>query len=166
MAATQLDLIPPSGSLNRGDTIQFTITVDTEGADVPSLQVGIEYDSIALQYLGTTPGDTYQTIVATPLDSKRILISASSPVGTSTNGNLAYVDFKIIATSSGTTELCTLFVPDGPTPTTGPGPTSAPQITSLPQTGESGNGPSVALFGTALLLVAGGLFVAGKNRLF
>lgn len=165
MAATQLDLIPPSGTLNRGDTIQFTVTVDTEGANVPSLQVGLEYDSVALQYIGTTPGDTYQTIAATPLDSKRILISASSPVGASANGNLAYVDFKIIATSSGTAELCTLFVPDSPAPT-GPGPTSAPQITSLPQTGESGGGPSVALFGTALLLIAGGLFVAGKKRLF
>lgn len=165
-ASTQLDLIPPSGTLKRGDDVQFTITIDTGGAAVSTLQVGLEYDSAVLQYLNTTPGDTYQTISATPLNSKQILISASNPVGTSSQGNLAYVEFKIIADAPGETELCALFLPEatpGPSPTPGPS-TVAPS--SLPVTGEDGNGPTMIVMGAALLVVAGTFFVAGQTIFF
>lgn len=166
-ASTQLDLIPPEGELKRGDEVQFTITVDTGGSAVSSLQVGIEYDSAVLQYLNTTPGDTYQTITATPLDANRILITASNPVAGTINGNLAYVEFKIIADEPGETELCTLFLPETPTPNpqATAGPTNPPP-SALPKTGEAGSGPTMAIVGTILLVVAGGFFFAGQNLFF
>lgn len=158
VAGTQYDLIAPEGELKRGDEIQFTVTIDTgSGASPTTAQIGLTYDTKYLEYKGTTPGDTYSTISAQETSPGKIFIMGQNPIDTSSDGVLAYINFKIIAAAPGSTQLCTLFAPSttpAATPTTPPGtpqPTT-PAPTSLPKTGNTSE--------TTKLAVIGGIFLA------
>jgi len=140
--AIKYDLIPPSGELTRGQQIQFTINIDSEGTSITTTQIGMTYETTALEYVSTVPGDAMGTVSVSQLETGKILFSGTNPGGFSGAGTFAYVNFKIIAAASGETQLCVLWAPQT-NPTTPPSqPTSAPdapQPTALPRTGEIKN---------------------------
>ena len=61
--ATSFDLIPPTGNLQQGQDITFTINIDTEGASITSVQSGLTFDSTLLQYVSVTAGAAMNTVV-------------------------------------------------------------------------------------------------------
>jgi len=143
--AIRYDLIPPSGELSRGQQIQFTINIDSEGTSISTTQIGMTYETTALEYVSTVPGDAMGTVSVSQLETGKILFSGTNPSGFSGAGTFAYVNFKIIAAASGETQLCVLWAPPtNPTtppnqPTSPPQSTGAPQPTALPRTGEIKN---------------------------
>lgn len=160
--ATKYYLIAPSGTLQRGTEIKFTITIDTEGQAVANPLIGMTYKSDALQYISIVPGNTYTNISITPDASNNLVISGSSDTPFTGSGDLAYVTFKIIATAPGSTDLCVLFAP---TTTPTPGVTSsAPQPTALPKTGETSSGTKSLAFGIGFLILTGVLFVLNRKE--
>lgn len=130
--AVKFNLIAPDGTFKRGDNIKFTIRVDTEGAAVTSTSVGMSYENDALQFVSSDPGNTFPNINTLTSDATKLLINGSTNADTPFKGTGTYatVTFKIIAATSGSTQLCSLFTPG---PTTGANPTS-PQYTPLPTT--------------------------------
>lgn len=179
--ATTFDLIAPTEQLVRGQDVKFTINIDTEGKSLSSTSVGMTYETQYLEYVSTTPGNTFTTISADVQDVGKLLITGSSTTPYSGAGTFAYVTFKLIATSSGSTQLCALFSPSTPTATPGPsatpgptatpgpsptpgGPTSPPAPTSLPKTGESDSTVQGAILASLFFAAAGvGLFVFKKT---
>ena len=163
--AIKYDLIPPSGELTRGQQIQFTINIDSEGTSIATTQIGMTYETTVLEYVSTVPGDAMGTVSVSQLESGKILFSGTNPGGFSGAGTFAYVNFKIIAAASGETQLCVLWAPQT-NPTTPPTqPTIAPQPTALPRTGEIKNQIGYlaggALFG---LIGLGGAIYLNRNR--
>lgn len=136
-AATSFSLVAPGGTLERGQNVDFTITIDTQGESLSSTQIGFTYDTQYLEYVSVTPGNTFTTITTTPLEAGKLLITGTNSTAYSGTGTFATVTLKIIAASAGATELCVLFAPTSqPTPTNLPvNPTAAP--TAVPRTGFS-----------------------------
>ncbi len=131
--AIRFSLIAPSGQLYRGQTVRFTITIDTQGVNVTSTQIGMTYDTQYLEYVGVTAGDAMTAVSASQLGGGRLLLSGENSSGFTGQGTFAYVDLKIIATAPGATELCVLWAPSvtpSPQPTT-PLPT-IPYSTATP----------------------------------
>jgi len=128
--ATQFDLIPPSGTLQRGQDITFTINLNTEGASLTSVQSGLTYDSTLLQYVSVTAGATMNSVVGdtATYGTGKVLFTGTNTAGFNGTGVFATVVFTIIAQSSGSTEICTLWLPE-PTPTIGP---TTPPVYSTP----------------------------------
>jgi len=131
--AIRFDLIapqPPEGGFMRGQTVQFTINIDTQGETVNSTQIGMTYDTRYLEYVSTTPGEAMTSVSTDNLGDGKLLFNGENQSGFSGKGTFAYVSFKIIAQAPGETELCVLWNPETqPTPSP---PTSAP--TSPPPT--------------------------------
>lgn len=136
--ATKFDLIPPTGTLSRGDNITFTINIDTEGVAITSIQSGLTYDSTLLQYVSVTAGAAMNAVVAdtTTYGTGKVLLTGTNNTGFNGTGVFATVVFTIIAQSSGSTEICSLWLPT-PTgaPTTPPLPTSPAYATPVPLCG-------------------------------
>ena len=143
VSAITFDLIAPSGQLQRGQDIKFTINVDTEGKSSTSTRIGMTYDTKYLEYISVSAGNTFATIS-----------------GCSGSGAFAYVTFKLIATAPGSTQLCALFNPAESTPT--PIATSPPLPTALPTSGVNGNFVQIA-FGLIFLILAGTGLIVFKN---
>ncbi len=171
--ALTFDLIAPSGQLQSGQDVKFTINIDTEGKSYSSTQIGMTYDTQFLEYVSTSVGNTFTTVSADPQAGGKIIISGSSTAGYSGSGVYAYVTFKIIAASPGSTQLCALFNPEVtptsppsvPTSTPVPGvPTSPPNVpTALPTSGDiNGVGRGLTL-GLVFLILAGGGFFVFRN---
>ena len=161
--AITFDLIAPSGTLERGQEVKFTINVDTEGKSYSSTQIGMTYETQYLEYVSTSAGDTFTTVSANPQGDGKLLISGSSSSGYSGKGTYAYVTFKLIATAPGTTQLCALYNP-GTTPT--PTPTSAsstPIPTALPTSGSVGSTGRGVILGLIFIALAGGGFFVFRN---
>lgn len=158
--AVTFDLIAPSGQLERGQEIKFTINIDTEGKSYSSTQIGMTYETQYLEYISVSAGNTFTTVSANPQEGGRLIISGSSSSGYSGSGVFAYVTFKIIAASPGATQLCVLFNPDM-TPT--PLPTSLPIPTSLPTSGDINGVGRGLTFGLIFLILAGSGFLVFKN---
>jgi len=143
--ALTFDLIAPSGELQRGQDVVFTINIDTEGKSLTSTSIGMTYQTNDLEYVSTVPGNTFTTITTDAQEGGKLIISGSSTDGYSGLGSYAVVTFKLIATAPGSSQLCALFNPaTSPTPTPNPSsppvptslaPTSPPAPTSLPRTG-------------------------------
>lgn len=139
--ALKFNLIQPNPQVNRGDTIKFQITVDTEGQSMQSTSIGISYTATDLQFVSAEPGNTFANISATtgtaPNPSySAIIVSANSPSAYSGSGTFAYVNFKLIATSPGSTQLCSLFSPVTATAApTAPKSTQGSTPSALPKTG-------------------------------
>jgi LPXTG-motif cell wall-anchored protein len=173
--ATKFDLIPPSGTLQRGQDITFTINIDTEGAAVTSIQSGLTYDSTLLKYVSVTAGAAMNSVVAdtTTYGTGKILFTGTNNTGYNGTGVFATVVFNIIAQSSGSTEICTLWVPETtptlvPSPTAPPNstpvPTLPPQPTSLPQTGVTDSRNTAVAFGISFFVAAGGIFYLSQKQ--
>jgi len=169
VSATTFDLIAPTEQLVRGQDVKFTVNIDTEEKSLSTASIGMTYETQYLEYVSTAPGDSFTTVSAdVQSDGKLIITGSGDPY--SGAGTFAYVTFKLIATSSGSTQLCVLFNPTsvtptpGPTSTPGPGlPTSPPAPTALPKTGEStpmANGVILSSF--FLILATGSFFIIKK----
>jgi hypothetical protein len=165
--ATRYELIAPSGQLTRGQQVQFTININTEGSTVSSAQIGLTYDSTLLQYVSTTPGDAMSAVTVSDLGSGRLLFTGANNSGFSGTGVFASVNFTIIAESSGSTTLCTLWAPSAtpqPTTITGTQPTQAPGTTNLPTSGVTTKASIATIFGFGFLLLAiSSLFLTRNN---
>lgn len=131
--ATKFDLIPPAGTLERGQNITFTINIDTEGAAVTSTQTGLTYDSTLLQYVSVAAGAAMNSVDAdtTTYGTGKVLLTGRNTTGYNGTGVFSTVVFTIIAQNPGSTEICTLWLP---TPSPTPAPT-APYATPLPVCG-------------------------------
>ncbi len=157
--AVTFDLIAPSGTLTQGQDIKFTINIDTETKSYTSTKIGMTYDTQYLEYVSVSAGNTFTTVSAEPQAGGKLIISASSTNGYSGSGTFAYVTFKLIATAPGSTQLCALYNPDTPTPTSAP---TTPIPTALPTSGTNGNFTQVAL-GLVFLALAGTGLIVFKN---
>ena len=134
--ALTFDLVPPSGQLSQGQNVQFTVNINTEGKSYATTSIGMTYDSTLLQYVSTAPGTTFTTVTTDSQAGGKLVLTGTSTAGYTGSGSFALVTFKIIATASGSTTLCTLYNPETPTATPPPaGPTATPGPTALPKTG-------------------------------
>ena len=124
------DLIAPQGTLRRGDQVQFTIYIDTEGATLTTGEIGMNYEIQYLEYISITPGPAMISVVATSQGAGSFLITGTNTSGFNGNDAFAYVNFKLIADAPGSSQLCVLWAPP-----TSPTPTSPPF--STPTTGVS-----------------------------
>ena len=171
--ATSFDLIAPSDMLTRGQEVRFTINIDTQGASLTSTTIGMTYDTQFLEFLNAIPGDTFTTINVNQLGGGKFTISGlnSSDAPYSGSGVYAYVNFRIIATTPGSTEVCALFNPS-PTPSTvaptnTPQPTSysQPQPTAIPKSGENKPALYAGILGlTFLLPIIGSRLINKSSR--
>ena len=134
--ALTFDLLAPSGDLQSGQNVQFTINIDTEGSSLTSSAIGMTYETQFIEYISVAPGNTFTTVTTDNQGNGRLVITGSSTSGYSGSGSFAVVTFKIVATSPGSTQLCALFNP-GTTPT--PPPNSSP--TPIPPTALPTSGP-------------------------
>lgn len=155
--ATRYDLIAPSGQLQRGQNVQFTINVDTEGQSLTTATIGMTYKTDVLQYVSTTPGNTFSTVSTQTLEGGKLIFTATSSSSFSGTGTFAVVTFKIIANAPGSTELCVLFNPQ--TPTTAP-----PPPTAIPKTGSILGTSSGAVSGIILLVLAAGALIFYNHK--
>lgn len=118
--AVKFDLVAPSGTLTRGQDVTFTINIDTQGASVTTITTGMTYDTQYLQYESAAAGAAMSALtVDTSQGTGKLVFNGSNPAGFTGSGVYATVTFKLIAQSSGETELCTLWQPTT-TPTTAP----------------------------------------------
>lgn len=174
LANTSFNLIPPSGSLSRNQSVQFIIEIDTQNQPVKSIQIGLTYQTQYLQYLSMTPGEAMTQVTVQDLGGGKLLFSGSNPSGFSGKGNFVYVNFKIIADAPGVSELCAFWTPSTTptvTPTPQPGtPTATPipvnNPTALPRSGNMTDAQNGGLFGISFLVFAGLLFIASRNTSF
>ncbi len=154
--AVSYDLIAPTGQLQRGQDVQFTINIDTEGQTLTNATIGMSHKADVLQYVSTTPGEAFPTVNAQVLEGGKIVFTASNPSGFSGKGAFAVVTYKIIATSPGSTQLCVLYNPEIPTP-------SPILPTELPKTGSVNQTVAGGVIGLTLLILATGAIIF-QNR--
>lgn len=163
--ALTFDLVAPTGELVRDQEVKFTVNIDTEGKSLSSTAIGMTYETQYLEYISVTPGDTFTTVSSDVQESGKLIITGTSTTPYSGSGVFAYVTFKIIATGPGSTELCALFNPVTPTPTTPPpgAPTSPPAPTDLPKTGQGSSTMRGALVALLFFAAAGAGFLMFKK---
>lgn len=160
--ALTFDLLAPTGQLERGQDVQFTVNIDTEGASLASTQIGMTYETQYLEYVSVAPGSTFTTVSADVQGDGKIVFTGTKDGGYTGSGSFAVVTFKLIATESGSTQLCALFNP-ATTPTPAPNATAPPAPTALPTTGFFDRTAKGALLGVAFFaLSAAGFFVFKK----
>lgn len=162
--AVKFDLIAPSGQLTRGQDVQFTINIDTQGASITSQQIGFTYDTQYLSYVSVNPGTTMTSVTTSDQGGGRLLLTGTNNAGFTGTGSFVIITLNLIATSPGSTELCALWSPQ-PTPTTAPLVTSPPLPTTPPppRTGSAGSTARGIILGGILILGATGLFTYRKN---
>lgn len=170
--AVEFSLIAPSGLLQRGQQVTFTIDIDTKGEALTTTQIGFTYDTQYLEYINTTPGNTFTTISVSQVESGKLVILGTQSPGFSGQGVFAYVNLKLIAQAPGSTELCVLWAPS-PTPTNQPTnqptqtPTNPPaaQPTALPRSGNYQTIKYGACLAVLFFLIAGLSFFHEKIKL-
>lgn len=171
--AVDFTLIPPSGTLTRGQDVTFTINIDTQGASITTIQTGMTYETQYLQYVSAAAGGAMTSLsVDQSQGTGKLVFTGTNSSGFTGSAPFATVVFKIIAESSGETELCALWAvtptntPAPVAPTTPPTvPTSPPVPTALPQTGFDIPKNMGTIAGGAFLLMAGAvLYYTRKNN--
>jgi hypothetical protein len=162
--AVSFDLIAPSGTLTRGQNVDFTINIDTEGQSVSSTQIGMTYETDVLEFVSATPGETMPNLTTTPQNAGELVFSATNTSGFSGTGKFATVTFKIIATAAGNTQLCVLFAPSSP-PSSPASPSTPSAYVPAPRTGNDLYGNIVASIGLLFLVSSAGfLFFYQKTK--
>ncbi len=168
--ALTYDLIAPTEQLVRGQDVKFAINIDTEGKSLSSTSIGMSYETQYLEYVSTAPGNSFTTVAADVQGTGKLVLTGSSSSAYSGSGVFAYVTFKLIATSAGSTQLCTLYNPQTPTSTPAPTatpvpgqPTSPPAPTALPKTGESKPAVQGIMLASIFFSVAGIGILVFKN---
>src|SRR4051812_18910244 len=80
--ALTYDLIPPTGTLTRGQNVQFIIDVDTEGSSVTTATVGMTFNTQYLSYVSANQGDTLpEKFSAQVTSAGTLLISGENSAG-------------------------------------------------------------------------------------
>ncbi len=170
--AVSYSLVAPSETLTRGETYTFTINIDTDDATITTGEIGMTYESEYLEYVSTTPGAAMDSVTTTQNNTETLTLTGTNSDGFNGSSVFAYVKFKLIAASAGSTTLCALWVPSGtPTPTpTGTTstnePTSTPAVTSLPTSGATGKGTLATYLGIAFVVVFGAFYYLDKKIAF
>jgi hypothetical protein len=171
--AVKYSLVAPTGPLTRGQTVRFTINIDTQGATIQTGTIGMTYDTQYLQYQGTTAGSAMTTVSTSTADTGKLVFSGENTAGFSGQGIFAYVDFKLIAQAAGSTELCVLWAPSTtptPIPTNPPGTTATPttplQVTNLPTSGVTNKGMMATSLGITFLSLFGIFYYLDKKISF
>lgn len=160
--ALTFDLIPPSEQLQRGQEVRFTINIDTQSKSYSSVEIGMTYDTQYLEFISVTPGDTFSTVSSQMAGDGKMIIKGTNNTPYSGSGVFAYVTFKLIASSPGSTELCALFNPEiTPTPTKENRPSPLP--TAIYKLGETKNVVKGFLIGITFFALAGGGLLILKN---
>lgn len=136
--AVRYSLIAPTETLTRGQTVTFTINIDTQGATVTNANIGMTYETQYLEYVNTIAGDAFSDITTTPQEGGKLIFQGSSS-GFNGSGTFAQVNFKIIADAPGSSQLCVLWEV---TPTQPFQPSQVPQTyqpspTQLPTSGQN-----------------------------
>lgn len=120
-AAIVYDIQTPSGTLTRGQSYDFPVTINTNGEMINQASVYVTYQSQYLQYESYQNGDFFSTVTVTP-GSGRIDLTGTAPSAKSGSGTFVTIRFKLIAESAGSTELCTVSPVTTPTPIVTPTP--------------------------------------------
>jgi hypothetical protein len=152
-------LTAPTGTLQRGQNVDFTISINTNGQTVNTASVGMTYDATLLEFVSSTPGDALTAVDAQDQGGGKIVFVGTNTNGFSGSGTFAVVTFTIIATSANSTQICVLFTP-GVTPTTAP---IVP--TALPKTGSLNQFAQGTTIGLALFLIITSGFILNKKEL-
>ena len=130
--AIQFGLTAPSGTLTRGQEVDFIVTIDTQGDTVKNKSIGLTYKTEFLQYIRTSNGNTMDSVTDETKGTNELIITGTSATGFKGSGQFAKVTFKLIADSPGSAEgLCT-FAPSQPSVTTAPTSSTSPAPTSPP----------------------------------
>lgn len=162
--ATSFELIAPTETLTRGQSVSFTANIDTQGETLTTATVGLSYKTEYLQYESATPGDTFETLTASEAQTGTIVLEGSNTNGFSGTGTFAVITFKLIADSPGETELCTLTTPPAPSTTPPPGTTTQPAPTALPTTGQIENTITPIIVGLGFISISLVLLISTRNR--
>lgn len=175
--AVKYSLVAPPGPFNRGQEIQFTINIDTQGATIRTGVIGMTYETQYLEYVRTTTGNAMTSVSTDQLGEGKLLFSGENTAGFTGQDVFAYVTFKLIAQAPGETTLCVLWEPspsptsppEAPPPTTAPGtaaPTSPPQVTNLPTSGEIKKAAVATFFGSGFLVLFSFFYFLNKKIVF
>ncbi len=168
VSALRFELIAPSGILQRGQEVVFTIRIDPEGESLTNAVIGLAYDTQYLEFLNAIPGDTFDAIATEEIEFGKLVLTGTDSQPVDSEGVFAQVKFKLIADAPGATQLCSFFNPEiTPTPTA-PAPTTAPAApTSTPPPPVSGQGDisdTAILFG-GIGVLGGALLLLLRSRL-
>lgn len=155
--AIRYSLIAPSGTLTRGQTVTFTINIDTQGTTITEAKIGMTYETQYLEYVNTIAGDAFPNLTTTPQEDGKLIFSATS-TGFNGNTTFAQVNFKIIAEAPGETQLCVLWE----VPNNTPQPTS-PQPTALPKSGNNQLTKKLGLIGSGFFAFSLLGYLLSKN---
>lgn len=163
--AIRYSLFAPSGTLTRGQTVTFTINIDTQGETVTNATIGMTYETQYLEYVNTIAGDAFPNLTTTPQEGGKLIFQASSS-GFNGNTTFAQVNFKIIADAPGESQLCVLW--EVPQQEITPSPTSPPPIspTQLPTSGQNKPVTLGLMIGSVFLISALAGSIVYKNLFF
>lgn len=150
--AVRYSLIAPSGTLTRGQTVTFTINIDTQGETISNAAIGMTYETQYLEYVNTIAGNAFPNLTTTPQEGGKLIFQATSSQFNG-SGTFAQVNFKIIAQAPGETQLCVLW--EVPQETITPQPTNISQNTPT-KIPTSGQGQPASLG-----LIVGSIFTIG-----
>lgn len=155
--AVRYSLVPPSGTLERGNNYDFIINIDTQGSSITNATIGMSYDAQYLEYVTTTNGETMTSVSTSQIENGKLILTGTNTNGFSGTGVFAKVTFKLIAGAPGETELCVLWNPQNQ-------PTSTPRPTALPTTGATNKTIIGTVLGMMLIAAFGSFyFLINKN---
>ncbi len=168
--AIRYSLIAPSDTLTRGQTVTFTINIDTQGETITEAKIGLTYETQYLEYVNTIAGDAFPNLTTTPQEGGKLIFSATSS-GFNGNTTFAQVNFKLIADAPGESQLCVLWEVPNETPSTtttpqslSPQPTSTSlQPTALPTSGDSQLTKKLGLAGGGFFIFSFLGYLLSKN---
>lgn len=167
-AAVSFTIDAPSGQLTRGQSYDFTVNINTGTEALTTTQANVTYDTVALQLVSVTQGNFFDSVTYQETTSGTILLTGTNAAAKSGSGTFAVIKFTLIATSAGSTTLCTVAPVTSPTPT-GPAPSATPTVpvgpsltpeptaplpTNIPQAG-SITGWQVGVIASLVLLALG-----------
>lgn len=156
VSATRFTIVAPTGTLQSGTQVPFTINIDTEGTTLTTTQTDVQLNPTYIQFQGVTPAALFPTLAVSNPSADTVRIAGTVETGTSGvngTGTFATMIARMTATSSGTTTLASIvslptltLTPTTPiTPTTVIYPTNTPvvntppPISELPRTGTTEN---------------------------
>ncbi|MCX7955674.1 MAG: cohesin domain-containing protein [Patescibacteria group bacterium] len=152
--ALTFDITGPTEQLQKDQEVKFIINIDTKNQNYSSTSIGLKYDTQYLEFLSVLPGNTFSAVSSKIIENGKLIINGSSSSSYNGSGIFAYVNFKIIAVSAGSTQLCSLFNPQTPT--------SQPP-TNIPKMGETKNTNQNIIIGLLFLTIASSTLIFLKN---
>src|SRR3990167_3541148 len=94
--ALTFDLIAPDEQLQRGQDVQFTINVNTEGSSLTTTSIGMTYDTQYLEFISAVAGNTFTTVSTDNQGDGKLIITGTDSDGFSGSGTYAIVTFNLI----------------------------------------------------------------------